>query len=514
MAHERKYLTMARTIGLTGLAFVLNYLITLFLTPYITTTVGTDAYGFVTLAKNCAQYATYLTVALNAFSTRYISLAYHKKDFKQANIYFSSTFYGDLILGSAISVLLLAAVNWLDKIFVVPEQLVWDVKVLFLLIFLKFWFSTIMTVYHSGAYISNKLDTIAFYKGISYVVEAVVLLALFYCFRERLYFVGIGIFAGDAFLTFMNSHVCRKYTSNLRVKRSDFQLSAVKTLVINGIWPAINSLGAFLLNSLDLIVSNLMLTPYAMGQLAIAQSMDTIFKGIYSMAAQAFRPMFLKSYSENNMPQLLKELKLSMNVSSVLSNLSFAGFFSLGLAYYKLWIPEQDINTIFWITIIIVFSCISNGIVFPLNYIYTLTVKTKIPCLFTLTSGLLNVVSMYFLIKYTNLGIYAVVITTAVLVTVLCLVAHLRYMAHVMKLPWYTFYPTALKDLLSCAVLCGLFKLFSLVYLPSSWLSLFLCIIVYGLCGMAVHFLITLSRSDKERILAYVRNIILRKTRR
>lgn len=511
MAHERKYLTMARTIGVTGVAFVLNYLITLFLTPYITENVGTEAYGFVTLAKNYAQYATYLTIALNAFSTRYISLAYHKKDFKQANIYFSSTFYGDLILGSAVTVLLLLAVNWLDKLLVIPPEIVLDVKILFLIIFLKFWFTTVFTVYHSGPYISNKLDTIAGFKALSYVAEAVALAAMFYCFHTRLYYVGIGIFVGEGLLMAANIWVCRKYTPKLRVSRKDFRLSAVKTLVLNGIWPTINSMGAFLLNGLDLMVSNLMLSPLAMGKLAIAQSMDTIVKGIYAMGSHAFQPMFLKSYSDNNMPQLLKELKLSMSVSSMLSNLPFAGFFALGLAYYRIWIPNEDIQTIYLITVIIISSCIPSGMVHPLYYIYTLTVRTKIPCFFTLTSGLMNVVSMYFLIKYTSLGIYAVVITTAVLSVLLCLVAHLLYMAHVLKLPWHTFYPTACRNLLSCGVLCLMFKGFAALYTPTRWLTLFLCVAVYAGIGAFVHFMIVLNNSEKKVVLQKVKGFISHK---
>ena len=62
------------TVAVTGGGFVLSYLITFFLTPFITESVGTDAYGFVSLAKNTAQYATYITAALNTFASRFISV--------------------------------------------------------------------------------------------------------------------------------------------------------------------------------------------------------------------------------------------------------------------------------------------------------------------------------------------------------------------------------------------------------------------------------------------------------
>ena len=76
----------ARTMLVTGLAYAVNYGITLVLTPYITRTVGTEAYGFVTLAKQFTQYATIVTTALNTYAARYIGLAWHKKDLRQANV--------------------------------------------------------------------------------------------------------------------------------------------------------------------------------------------------------------------------------------------------------------------------------------------------------------------------------------------------------------------------------------------------------------------------------------------
>ena len=45
-----------RTMLVTGMAYVFSYGIMLVLTPYITDTIGTEAYGFVTLAKQFTVY--------------------------------------------------------------------------------------------------------------------------------------------------------------------------------------------------------------------------------------------------------------------------------------------------------------------------------------------------------------------------------------------------------------------------------------------------------------------------
>ena len=82
----------AKTLLLSGVAYVVNYGILLVLTPFITRNIGAEAYGFVTLAKEFSQYAAILTMALNTYAARYIGLSYHKNDIHGANVYFASVF--------------------------------------------------------------------------------------------------------------------------------------------------------------------------------------------------------------------------------------------------------------------------------------------------------------------------------------------------------------------------------------------------------------------------------------
>jgi O-antigen/teichoic acid export membrane protein len=295
--------------------------------------------------------------------------------------------------------------------------------------------------------------------------------------------------------------ITRRYTPSLAVRRSDFKKSAVNKLVADGVWSSANDLGALLHNGLDLAICNLMLTPLAMGQLAIAKSIDLIFHSLYHVAGHAFQPMLLRSYAENKMDRLLRELNLSMKFSALLSNLAFAGFFALGMVYYKLWIPNEDIALVYRLTVITVLTSVASGSMKPLYYIYTLTVKQKFPCVVTLITGALNVISMMVLLRFTDLGVYAVVWTTVVLVGFINFVSNPLYMAHVLRQPLTTFYPGIVRNVISCAALTLLFTGLSRLYLPASWLSLFACIAAYACIGAPVHFLIVLSREEKKLLL-------------
>ena len=504
----RKYMKIIRTIFVTFVAFAVNFLIIQLLTPFITDNVGTEAYGFVSLAKNIAGYAGYITIALNSHASRFISMEYHQNNLDKANMYFSSTFWGDFVLGSAIMGVALAAIYRLEVLFHIPQGIVTDVKLLFLFVFIKFWITTVFSVFETPAYVANKLDLVGVFKGISNCVEAAILLLLFLHLDTRLYYVGIGILGASLVIVLSNFWIGKRFTPTLKVSRAAYQFSAVKTLITNGIWTAIGSFGSVLNSGLDLVVCDTMLSPLAMGQLAITNNIKVILGSLYTIVGDSFKPHFLMLYAEQNVEKLKQELKMSMKFSGLVTNLFFAGFWALGLCYYRLWIPNEDLSLLFPLTVVSISGNILIGLESPIFFIYVLTLKQKVSCMFTLISGVLNVASMYILIKYFHMGIYAVVMTTVVLMTIIHLIPHPLYMAHALKLPWYTFYPDILRGLASCGILSLVFQGLSRLYLPSTWGMLVLFILLYSLLGALIHILVVFKPSEIRQFKVYARRIL------
>ena len=494
-----------RTLLVSGFAYIVNYGITLVLTPYITKTVGTDAYGFVTIAKDFSQYATIVTTALNTYAARYIGLEYHKNNEKQANIYYSSVFWGNIALAFFIFVLALIGIIFLDSLLVIPARLITDVKMLFLFVFISFSVITVFSVFDCVGYVCNRMDLLGIFKTISYVADALVLVIAYILFPAKIYYVGLGTLAAALIVGVSDWFISRKYMPNLRVRRKDFSFSAVKRLVVEGFWASFNQVGNMLNSGLDLLVCNKMLTSLAMGQLAIAKTLHNIMQGIYFIVDQAVIPMFLKSYAEGNKKKLLGQLKFSTKLSGLLANLVFAGFVALGVSFYELWIPGQDIQLIYRLTIVTILTVIPNGAIHPLYYIYTLTVKKKLPCLITVTGGVVNVVSMYFLIKYAHMGVFAVAWTTVFVMSFINFVSNPLYMAHVLQLPWHTFYPDILKNVISCGVLSAVFWGLSQLYTPQGWLTLVLCAGVCVLIGTPLHLMVVCNKQQKSMLKEMIR---------
>ena len=493
------------TIIISGVAFGINYLINFFLTPFITENIGTEAYGYVNLAKTIASYAVIMTAALNSYATRYIAIAYHEKNFEKTNQYFNSVLFSNIFIGILLIVSCVFFLFFIPNPLNAPSVLIKDVSVLLVLVFSNLFLSLSNTALQAASIIQDKLTVVSIFKGVSYCVEAISLLCMYAVFKPRVYFIGIGLICATLVLSISNFIMTRKYTPELKISFKFFDIVSVKKLVLNGIWNSLNSLGNMLNSGLDLMISNILLGGVVLGQVSIVKTFTSIFSVLFQMVAQPFQPSLIKLYADNEMEKLVDVLRFSMKISGMVSNLAFAGIVGLGLNYYDLWIPNQNTELLYRLTIIAVTSSILEGAICPLYYIYTLTVKNKIPCIITIMGGISNVLGMCFLIQYTSMGIYAIFVTTAVIMLIINGITNPVYMTKCLKLPWYTFYPTLGRHVLSCVVMSISFYFFVRALNPTSWIEfLEILFFVVGI-GIIEHLFIVFDVKD---LIEYLKKIV------
>lgn len=497
----KKYKKIFVTIAITVGAFVINYCINFFLTPYITDNVGTTAYGYVSLAKTMASYANIITVALNGYASRFIAVEYHNKRYKQANIYYSSVFYADLILAILIFLVMTMFSLNIEHFFKIKQNILLDIKGLFILVFLNLALNLSSTVLQAASYIKNKLDVAACFRSISYFVEAGILLLCYIWLPPHVTYVGIGIIAGSVVICMCNIGITKYCTPELKPQICLFSISAVKKLVSTGIWNSISSIGSLLNTGVDLLVTNLWLSPLAMGQISIVKTITTIFATIYQQVATPFQPFLLHDYAIGDKDSLLKNLIKEIKISGWISALILMGFASLGKLYFRLWVPNQDIELLYKISMIAVFSGIIEGAGNPLYYVYTLTVKNKLPSILTIIGGCCNVIGMFILIHYTDIGIYAVQWTTACVAIVFGLLINPLYSAHCLKISWHSFYPVLFRHIGTCIVLGIVFHEIVILIGPTTWPQLVVCAVIEGLVGGIIYVLLMFNKGEKRHLI-------------
>lgn len=480
------------TMAMMFASFAVTYVISFVLTSYITNNIGIDAAGFVNLSKNFVSYATIITTAVNAFAIRFITVAYHQNDIAKVKTYFSSVFFADLALGAVILLVAFAADIYIDYFLDVSAELKTSVQLLFALVFVSFFFTVVGTVFTSAAYIKNRLRTVYILKCSGSILEAAVLVVMYKTLTPRLWYVGLGLCLSALLILVGYIRMSRVLIPEIRIDKRFYSFGAIKELVGKGFWNSVNSLGNTLNSGLDIYISNIMLGSIAMGQVSIAKTIGGIMSTVCSTVSQPFQPELLRKYTAMDKDGLIHDFKYSMKICGLVTNVVFAGFAALGVMFYKLWIPTQNVELIYRLTMITMLVAIAEGSVYPLYYIYVLTVKNKLPCFVTIAGGVLNVIGMITLIKFTDIGVYAIVLTTAVIMNGINLVFNPLYMCHCLKVPKSTFYPVIFRNiasgLLTTLILWGVSNF---IAVNVSWLSFVVSVLICGcaalvLCGFLI----------------------------
>lgn len=490
------------TLVISALAVFIGYVINFLLTPYVTDRLGIEIYGFVSIAKNIVGYAGIVTIALTAFVVRFISVSYHKGNYEEAKSYYSSSIAASIVLSGSIFLIAAIIILKLEYLLNIPENSVVSIKILFLIVFFTFVVTTMTTPFSAAAFIKNKLDIVGIIKILGYIADAGVLILLFSIFKPNVFFVGLGSLATAVVTLIGNYAITKVTTKELQFDSKTVSFQKVKDMMGNGIWTSLNQLGNVLNSGLDLVISNLMLTGVQTGQIAVAQTINAMFSTLYATVFQPFQPQLLKVYASGNVKNFTNELEKTMKICGMFSNIAFAGFTSLGMLYYKLWLPAQDTKTLYWLTFIAVSLSITAGIMQPVYYISTLTLKNKLPCLLTIISGFINVVVMYFMLKYTNIGPSIVVATTTIIMLCMNLFFNPIYGAHCLKISPRFFYKIIVRHIFSAFIMVVVFIGIEKIIKPGNWGMLIFSALIMTIVGAILH---TVIMNNPKNIIKLIR---------
>lgn len=491
---------------------LINTLTSFILTPYITQTLGIEAYGFITLADNFVSYIDIVIVSLNSLAARYITISYHKKQYEEAQKFFNSVLTADLFLSFVITVIFAAVINRLEWFIQIPDQLIDDVKILFALVIVNYLINMCGVVFKACVYIKNRMDYISKTDLAKLIFKIIILVSLFSVFKPHVWYVTLSLIPGTMLVFIVFTRLTRKLTPELKIDFHKASLKSVLEIVSVGIWNSVNSLGNTLNSGLDLLAANIWISPIAMGELSIAQKISSIMMQFLSNLSGVFAPLQLEDYAKGEKKQILNNLVFCMKSTGMFCIVCFCVYFSVGLNFLSLWIPEENISAINILTRIVLTGNIIVGICYPLYYVNTLTKKLKIPCVVTICSGLTNVFSMWLLVSNTSLGVYAVVLTTLVINWVTNFTFVPMYAAKSLGLKVTAFLPTVFRYLFALlASLLGCILIHQVVALRNSWLFLFVECVIYGLISVIIAGLFFLNSKERKLFIQYLLRIIVKR---
>lgn len=510
-----KELSTNKKILLNLSASFISYLVTFgisfFLSPYIVRTVGVEAYGFVTLANNFISYASLITVALNALAGRFISISIFEKDYDGANKYYSSVFFANCILSGFMLIVALVVWIYLEHIIKIPENIFWDVKILFAALFINCIINTVTSVFSVATFATNKLYLGSIRNIESSVVRAIILVLLFVFCSPKVSYLGITSLIVGIYCAGYNYYYTRRLTPYLNIRKKHFDCRAVFELVSSGIWNLVTRLGQILTDGLDLLITNIFIDATAMGVLSLAKTVPGAITGIVGTMVGSFSPNFTQLYAEKKFDELKSAVKQSMKIMGVICNLPIIVLIVCGERFFTLWQPSQDPKQLQVLSILTCAGLIVNGGINCIYDIFTIVNKLKFNSLVLLVSSIISIIITFLCLKYTNLGIYAVAGVSTVIMVIKNIVLIVPYAAKCIRLKWYAFYPDVIRPVIFVAISCGIGIFLVDRITIQGWTGLIISATISIVISVFIGWFVIFRKSERSAIIRLVNSKILKR---
>lgn len=486
---------------------VVNILISFFLSPYIIRTIGVEANGFVNLANNFVTYANLLVTALNAMAARFITIAYVKKDYKKANLYYNSVFWGNLIIVAVLLLPALILILRLENFINVPADILLDVKILFSLVFFSFFVRTGAPNWDCGTYITNRLDRTYIPNIITAIFRCVFLFCAFSIFTPHVWYVSLSSMIIGLFVLAVAGYNTHKLTPELKIdlKKPICSFGAIKELVGSGIWNSIAITGNMLLSGLDLLLCNLFLGATYMGILSLAKILPNILIQLSESIRGAFGPELTISYAEGDKKQIFNCIRRAMKITSVVVTIPTAGIVVMGDAFYSLWVPSQDARLLQVLSILAILSYIfCSGTVILLNAFTTVN-RVKYNSFAMIITGAISILVTLVLIYFTDLDLYAVAGVSSVVTIAKNLFFVIPVASKLLGFKWYQFYPQVGISFISSCLIIAVGIIVRWLIPINSWLLFFLTCAIVVAIGLVLNVMIVLNREERTYFIGIVK---------
>lgn len=493
---KKLFINLAATISSFGVKAAVGF----FLSPYIVRTLGVEANGYVQLASNIVSYISVITVALNSMSGRFITIALTRGETENAVSYYTSVFWANIAV-FAIMLVPVAGIIWkLDTFINIAPALVADVKMLFILAFINFAFSNVLSLWNNAYYATNTLYLQYTRTMAGTFIHTAVILLLFALLPARVFYVTLASVLTVPVIAAWNLRDKKLLLPDLRLRNKTFSFAKLKEIMMSGIWRSLQSTGEILLTGLDLLICNLFITPEAMGVLALSKTLPTMIQSLNWSVASAFAPKLTINYAQERRDAIWNDLKRSFKIVSVIGPIPLGGLIVYGREFFRLWVPGEDAGTLHVLSVLACFWMALVAGIQPVGNAFVTVNKVKPQAVSVIVSGILNTVLVLLAIKYTDLGIYAVAGTSVLIGLVRNLCYTIPASACYLGFQWHKFYVGVLYSGVCTAVVIVVgFVVRHFIY-PAGWGRMVLACGMTAALACLTNILVIFDRQERKAV--------------
>ena len=489
-------------INLTAqiMAFAVNMGVSFIVTPIIDK-ISTELSGFVGLANNFITCAQIVVSALNTMASRFITIHIHQKDEEQANEYFSSVFFGNLMMAGIFLIPMLTLIVFVDKLFQVPALYVSDVRILWFFLFANFFVSIVGSVFGVATYCKNRLDLTSVRTIHAEIIRVVFLVVSYNFFPQYIWYIGIASLLHTTYLTLSNIQFTKRLLPEIHIKKSYFRWKKVWELISLGLWNSLTRLSQVLLDELDIAIANILIGSVAMSALSNAKYVPTAISGLMGTIVGVFSPQITIAYAKGDKKNLVDIIKSSNRIMIFMMSIPIAFVTAYGDIFFSLWLPARDPHQMHALALLGMGVLYVSMSIQVLYHVFIITKRVKANSIVMIVSGVLSTTIVFILLETTNLGLYAIAGVSTVLGLLRNLIFTPMYASKCLELKWNTFYGDILTGLLSIAGISIVAVASRFVFTIDSYLSLIGVGIIVGIIALVINFYVVLKKEDRKIIL-------------
>ena len=202
---------------------------------------------------------------------------------------------------------------------------------------------------------------------------------------------------------------------------------------------------------------------------------------------------------------MVQMIKSANRIMIFMLSIPIAFVTAFGDIFFSLWLPAYDAHQLHLLCVLSMGTLYVSMSIQVLYHIFIITKKVKVNSLVVLLSGFLSTGTVFLLLKTTNLGLYAIVLSSAFYGWLRNLLFTPLYASKCLQVKWTTFYGdilTGVKSLV-CVGLVGL--LFRTVFPIHSWITLIGFGCVAGVVALIVNYLIVLKKEERAMVAGFVK---------
>ena len=464
--------------------------ISFWLSPFVVGKLGEEAYGFINLANNFVSYASLVSVAINSMACRYISVEYNSGNKEKAKSYFCSVFIANCFLYGLILIISILFVWKLEYIVNITAALMFQVKLTFLLSFVNMGTSLIGTVYTAAAFTTGEMHYNSIVQIVSNVIKSILILTLFSFLPAKVYY--------------------------LSLDRNYFDFNKLKVLLKSGFWVLISNISNLLLNGLDLLFSNWFISSAIMGRLSLAKQIPLALSNALGVFSNIFSSALTKVFASDGNNKLVDEANSQLKILTMFFTVPYAGIIVFGYDFLKLWLSDTSYTgtqfvEIYILMILVLLDIIISTYMYSIHSIFIAIDKVRIYSVVLLVSSIISIATTLILLKCTGLGVYAIAGTSTVILGFTHGVIVPACAAKLLHRPIWTFWKTEFRSWVSLAIVCVVFSIVKNLMDFPNWISFFVNILIAGLIGYILEFILIFSKQEKNEIISIIELKLIRK---